>query len=83
MMEDEGGFDVCQFFEDGSHEYVRRNVSAEEAVNAAKHYTESVGVRMGFTKRVIIIDSDDFCTFEWKNGEGVTYPPRKADGGFV
>lgn len=71
-------FSVCQFFKDGSYEYVRRFVSAEEAVNAAKHYTESVGARMGMTRRVIITDGGDSTSFEWKFGEGVTYPPRVA-----
>ena len=31
-------FSVCQFFEDDTYEYVRRNVSVEEAVEAALHY---------------------------------------------
>jgi hypothetical protein len=71
-------FSVCQFFEDGTSEYVRRLVSAEEAVQAAKHYTESVGARLGMTRRVIITDGGDCTAFEWKFGEGVTFPPRAA-----
>lgn len=67
-------FSVCQFFEDGTSEYVRRHVGAEEAVIAARHYTDSVAVKMGLVTRVIITDSGDFCVFEWKHGEGVTYP---------
>ena len=66
-------FNVCQFFEDGSYEYVRRGVSAEDAVSAAKHYCNSVLARMGIVKRVIITDSDDCTNFEWKFGEGVTF----------
>jgi len=77
-FDDANEFSVCQFFEDGSYEYVRRGVSAEEAVNAAKHYTSSVGARMGMTQRVIITDGGDCTNFEWKFGEGVTYPPRAA-----
>lgn len=80
---DANEFSVCQFFEDGSYEYVRRFVSAEEAVNAAKHYTSSVGARMGLTKRVIITDGGDCCNFEWKFGEGITYPPRNPEGRYV
>jgi len=83
MMEDECEFSVCQFFADGSYEYVRRGVSAEEAVNAAKHYTSSVGARMGMTRRVIITDGGDNCNFEWTYGEGVTYPPRNSEERFV
>ena len=66
-------FNVCQFFEDGSYEYVRRFVPAEEAVKAAHHYCNSVAARMGITKRVIITDGGDSINFEWKFGEGVTF----------
>jgi hypothetical protein len=78
-----GEFSVYQFFEDGSHEQVRRGVAAEEAVEAAHHYCSSVGAKLGTTRRVIITDGGDFTNFEWKYGEGVTYPPRRADGKFV
>lgn len=67
-------FSVCQFFEDDSYEYVRRNVSAEEAVTAARHYTDNVSVKMGLTKRVIITDGGDYTVFEWVAGKGVIYP---------
>jgi hypothetical protein len=83
MTGTQGEFSVCQFFEDGSYEYVRRNVGAEEAVNAAKHYTSSVGAQLGTTRRVIITDGGDSTNFEWKYGEGVTYPPRDDAGKFV
>lgn len=69
----EGEFSVCQFFEDDSYEYVRRNVGAEEAVRIAHHYCNSIGAKLGTTKRVIITDVDDCCNFEWKFGEGVTF----------
>ena len=67
-------FSVCQFFEDDTHEYVRRYVSAEEAVKAARHYTTNVAVKMGITKRVIITDGGDCITWEWINGIGQTFP---------
>ena len=70
-------FSVCQFFEDDSYEYVRRFVSAEEAVKAAKHYTNNVSSRLGLTKRVIITDGGDCIAFEWKHGEGVVFPPKE------
>lgn len=70
-----GEFSVAQFFEDGTNEYVRRFVSAKEAVLACKHYTHSVGAQIGNTVRVIITDGDDNINFEWKYGEGITYPP--------
>lgn len=76
-------FNVAQFFEDGSYEYVRRNVGARQAVEAAKHYCTSIGARTGMVRRVIITDSDDYTNFEWKFGEGITYPLHNEDGIFV
>jgi hypothetical protein len=70
-------FSVYQFFKDESYECVRSFVSAEEAVKAAQHYCTSVGARMGTTVRVIITDGGDCTNFEWKYGEGVTFPTRE------
>ena len=73
-------FSVCQFFVDDSYEYVRRFVGAKEAVEAAHHYCHSVGARFGTTRRVIITDGDDYTVFDWRYGEGIVFPPRKAAG---
>ena len=70
-----GEFSVCQFFENGQFEYVRRFVGPQEAVKAALHYCNSVGARMGTTVRVIITDGGDFTNFEWQFGKGVTFGP--------
>jgi hypothetical protein len=70
-------YSVCQFFEDESYEYVRRNVSAEESVKAFKHYTTSVGAKLGMTKRVIITDQGDCINMEWQFGKGITYPTKE------
>lgn len=70
----EGEFSVCQFFEDESYEYVRRFVIAEEAMKAFQHYTNSVGARIGTTKRVIITDGGDCINMEWQFGKGITFP---------
>lgn len=72
-----GEFSVCQFFPDDHYEYVRRFVSAEEAVEAFRHYTTSVGARMGTTTRVIITDGGDAINAEWIYGKGLTYPEEK------
>jgi hypothetical protein len=66
-------FSVCQFFEDGSYEYVRRGVDARTAVEVAHHYCNSVGAQIGTTRRVIITDSGDCTNFEWQFGKGVTF----------
>jgi hypothetical protein len=69
-------FSVYQFFADGSYEQVRELVPAEEAVKAAHHYTHNVASELGMVERVIITDDGDDCCFEWKRGEGVTFPPE-------
>lgn len=70
-------FSVCQFFDNGTYEYVRRFVSAEEASEAFKHYCTSVGARMGMTVRVIITDGGDCINAEWIYGKGLVYPPKE------
>lgn len=72
-------FSVTQFFEDDSYETVRSHVTAEEAMEAFKHYTNNVACKMGITKRVIITDGGDCINAEWKQGEGYTYPPELVE----
>ena len=72
-------FSVYLFFPDDTSEQVRRGVPDREAVEAAHHYCPCVGAKLGTTRRVIITDEDDFCVFEWKYGQGITWP-TPADG---
>lgn len=72
-IEHAGEFSVCQFFEDGSYEYVRRNVGPEEAVKAAHHYCYSVAARCGITRKVTIVDGGNFINFQWEYGKGITF----------
>lgn len=67
-------FSVAQWFENGAYEYVRRFVSAEDAVEAARHYMTCVGARMGTTVRVIIEDGGGYCILEWEREKGITFP---------
>jgi hypothetical protein len=67
-------YSVCQFFQNGSYEYVRRFVSAEEATDVARHYCTSVGAKIGTTVRVIITDGGDCINLEWQFGKGITFP---------
>jgi len=73
-------FSVCQFFQNGKYEYVRRYVSAEEALGAFRHYTSSVAARVGMVVRVIITDGGDCTNAEWKFGEGLVYPTKEMLG---
>ena len=70
-------FSVTQFFKDESYETVRRYVPAEEAMQAFQHYCTSIGVKLGFTKRVIITDIGDCICAEWINGKGLTFPTKE------
>jgi hypothetical protein len=68
-------FSVYQFFPDGSCERVREFVGPGEAVETAFRYSRSIGAQLGTTQRIIITDAGDCTVFEWRFGEGVTYPP--------
>ena len=70
-MSDE--YSVCQFFVNGTYEYVRRFVSEEEAVKAFAHYTNNVATAAGVVERVIITDGGDFTNLEWVKGKGYSY----------
>jgi hypothetical protein len=72
-------FSVVQFFKDGTHEYVRRFVNADEAMKAAVHYCQSVGVKMGVVTRVIITDGGDCCCFEWHVDKGIVFPTKEQN----
>lgn len=72
----ENEFSVAQFFPDGQYEYVRRWVTAEEAMKAFVHYSNSVGAQIGTTVRVIITDGGDNTNAEWEFGKGITFPPE-------
>jgi len=74
-----GEFSVCQFFQNGTYEYVRRWVGPEEAMKAFNHYTESIAVSLGVIDRVIITDGGDCINMEWVKGKGVTYSGEKSN----
>jgi hypothetical protein len=76
-MSNEKEFSVCIFYSDGAYDYVRRYVSAEEAVKVAKSYTERPAALIGIINRVIITDGGDFTNFEWIFDKGVTYPEKE------
>jgi hypothetical protein len=71
-----GEFSVYQFFPDESYERVAKWMGGEEAVTLARQLTQSLGARIGTTRRVIITDGLDSTVFEWRHGEGVTWPPE-------
>ena len=79
-MSERDEFSVYQFFPDDLNERVASFVGAREAVDLAMQLSRSIGGRIGTTRRIIITDGGDDTVFEWKHGEGVTYPPHREDG---
>jgi hypothetical protein len=65
-----GEFSVWVFIPDDYHFPIARFVDGGTAVRIAKRAT----VVPGDAARVIITDGGDDCVFEWKRGEGVTWP---------
>ncbi len=65
-------FNVVIFYDDGFHEYVRRDLPAREAVEVAKICTEHRAAA-----RVVITDSGDFTNFLWQRGKGIVFPKRE------
>lgn len=72
-------FSVYQFFPEGDYEKVVEFVDSETAVKVACRLSESVGGKLGTTRRIIITDGGDCIVFEWEFGKGVTFPPRPAN----
>lgn len=73
----DGEFSVCQFFDNDMHEYVRRWVSLEEAMDAFKHYCNSIGAKHGIVLKVIVTDGDDYTNAQWEFGKGLVYPTEE------
>lgn len=67
-------YSVCRFFPDGTYEYTRRNVGAQEASEAFVHYCTSIGAKLGTTARVIMTDTGDCIVAEWEWEEGCVFP---------
>jgi len=53
----------------------------EIACKLFRHHTTNVAARVGWTKRVIITDSDDCILTEWKYGQGITWPKEDNSEG--
>lgn len=73
MPDDE--FSVWVFLADGWHFPVTQHVDAKTAVRHARRATIAPPGPLGGAERIIITDSGDHTVFEWKRGEGMTFPP--------
>jgi len=74
MGQDE--FTVWWYDPDGNHHKELAHVDAKTAVEFALEFPKRPAGWVGIIQRIIITDGGDFCVFEWKHGEGVTYPER-------
>lgn len=75
MSEDhEETFSVCQFFPDGSYDYIKRYVTAEDAMTTAKSYIGRPAAVIGVIRRLIVEDGGGCIVFEWQFNKGITFP---------
>jgi hypothetical protein len=72
-MDEDDRFNVVIFDPGGYWTKVHDDLSAQEAVESAKRLSDMAATRMAI-HRIIITDSGDNTCFEWKRGEGVTFP---------
>lgn len=76
-------FNVYWWDRDGNQHEELRFVDAERAVRAAHRLTHGPAAILKIVHRVIITDGGDHTTFEWKVGEGVTFPVSFSEAGSV
>lgn len=73
-LPNESEFSVYQFFADGTYEKVVSFVGPEKAMQTVTALANSIGAKLGTTKRIIMTDGGDCINWEWKFGEGITFP---------
>lgn len=50
-----------------------------QVTRAVKRLTQGPAAMVGMVSRVIITDGGDIGCFEWKYGEGITFPPKPKE----
>lgn len=71
-------FSVYQFFPNDTWLKEAENVPPQHATRIAHGLIQSIGARIGTTRRVIITDGGDSTVFEWTFEDGITFPPELA-----
>jgi len=76
MSEHDDGapYKVWIFFRDGTHWLSADNLETGAAVECAFRQTQTLGAKLGTTRRVIIEDCLGHTSFEWQFKKGVTFP---------
>jgi len=72
-------FSVYWYDPTGAYCCEAKFVGAEEAVELARSLTNRPAARMGIITRVMITDGGDFCVLDWRNGEGIVFPPPEGN----
>lgn len=72
---DEERFSVCRVFDDGTCEYVQRDVTVAVAVEAFASSTTGIGPWLGTVQQVVVMDLDNVVSLEWNFGKGITRKP--------
>ena len=54
-----------------------RFILLDLAMHQVKRLTSGPAAQLGMVKRVIITDGGDCIVFEWKQGEGITFPTKE------
>ena len=69
-----GEFSVFWWDPTGEHHTEKQFVDAQTAVETSASLIKRPAAQLGMIRRVIITDGGDCTNFEWKYGEGVTFP---------
>jgi hypothetical protein len=68
-------FSTAVFYRDETYKYVARFVTASKALLAASLQSRTaMRDPESEIERIVVTDGGDFTVFEWKKGEGITWP---------
>lgn len=65
---------VYIFFPDGTSHCEGRNLDALPAIQRARSFINRPAAKLGVITRIIVTDRGGATNFEWKYGEGITFP---------
>jgi hypothetical protein len=66
-------FSVCVFLNNDKYTYLRRYITAEEAIDLTLKTIDMERLNEKMV-RIIITDGGDMIAFEWIRGQGITFP---------
>ncbi|MET4187277.1 hypothetical protein ABIB94_009428 [Bradyrhizobium sp. JR7.2] len=72
----EGEFSVIEFYDNGTHAYVARELDAKSAVELAKACIDTALVIGGVVNQIVITDGGGFTAVQWERGKGIVFTER-------